>query len=267
MMQLPLCALILAINLRLNPGDKEELRRLGASYRKRPIHPIICRTDKTVLDGNRRVLGLRLELGEDSDHKVDCVLTDEDLRPADIIEIQLVTAIHRASLTGWEKWQGCLKLMELHPEWQQVDLANFLNVTPGSVTHMLSPSKCLPVIQEGLKDGRIALADCYTMSKVSDAEQHAMFAAKLSGASPGELRRQARRTRNSNGNGQVVKVNRIKIELAGGLTVTFSGKAISLDQAVDAAAEAGKLMKRGQEKGWTAKTIQKMSADQAKGGE
>ena len=142
-----------------------------------------------MLDGTRRVLGLRL-IGET---EAEFLITDEDLRPEDIVEIQLVTAIHRAGLTGYEKWQGCLKLMQLHPEWQQVDLANFLSLTPASVTYMLSPSKCLPVIQEALKAERITLTDCYTMSKVSDAEQHDMLAAKLNGARPDELRRQARR--------------------------------------------------------------------------
>ena len=176
-------------NLRVSPGDEEELKRLARSYKKRPVHPLIARPDGTMLDGTRRVLGLRL-IGE---AEAEFLITDEDLRPEDILEIQLVTAIHRAGLTGYEKWQGCVRLMQLHPEWQQVDLANFLSLTPASVTYMLSPSKCLPVIQEALKAERITLADCYTLSKVSDAEQHGMLAAKLNGTKPEELRRQARR--------------------------------------------------------------------------
>jgi ParB-like chromosome segregation protein Spo0J len=179
-------------NLRVHPGDEEELKRLARSYKKRPVHPLIARPDGTMLDGTRRVLGLRL-IGET---EAEFLITDEELRPEDILEIQLVTAIHRAGLTGYEKWQGCVKLMQLHPQWQQVDLADFLHLTPASITYMLSPSKCLPVIQEALKAERITLTDCYTMSKVSDPEQHDMLAAKLNGAKPDELRRQARRARN-----------------------------------------------------------------------
>jgi hypothetical protein len=267
MMQLPLCALVLALNLRLNPGDKEELRRLGASYLKRQIHPIICRTDKTVLDGNRRVLGMRLELGEDSDHPVECVATDEELRPEDILEIGLVTAMHRQALSDPEIYLGSKQLMAAHPEWQKKDLAAALHLHPSMATMILAVDNLIPAAREQFLGGAFRFSVAYEISKGAEREQHERLAARVAGTSRDEMRRQARRTRNSNGNGQAVKVKRIKIDLAGGLTATFSGKAVSLDQAIEAAAEAGKLMKRGQEKGWTAKTIQKMSADQAKGGE
>jgi hypothetical protein len=249
-------------NLRENPGEEEELKRLARSYKKRPVHPLITRPDGTMLDGTRRVLGLRL-IGET---EADFLITDEDLRPEDILEIQLVTAIHRAGLTGHEKWQGGLRLMQLHPEWQHIDLANFLDITPASVTHMLSPSKCLTAIQEALKAGRITLSDCYTMSKASEAEQHGLLAAKLGGATRDELERRGRKARNAGK--PTVKAPRIKIELPSGVTVTFAAKntALDLDQAIEAASEAHKVMKKGQEQGLTAKTIQKVSTDRAKAG-
>ncbi|HLJ96862.1 MAG TPA: ParB/RepB/Spo0J family partition protein [Gemmataceae bacterium] len=248
-------------NLRVHPGDEEELKRLARSYKKRPVHPLIVRPDGMMLDGTRRVLGLRL-IGET---EAEFLITDEDLRPEGILEIQLVTAIHRAGLTGYEKWQGCLRLMQLHPEWQQVDLANFLSLTPASVTYMLSPSKCLPAIQEALKAERITLADCYTMSKVSDAEQHDMLAAKLNGAKPEELRRQARRARSGTNGQAVVKTARVRIALPGDISIVISGRELGMAEVVELLAETLKEARRAAEQ-YDVKTFQSMMRDKANTG-
>ena len=34
----------------------------------------------------------------------------------------LTTAIHRADLSGFDKFQACVKLLELNPGWQNQDL-------------------------------------------------------------------------------------------------------------------------------------------------
>jgi ParB family chromosome partitioning protein len=248
-------------NLRVNPGDEEELKRLARSYKKRPVHPLIARPDGTMLDGTRRVLGLRL-IGET---EAEFLITDEDLRPEDIIEIQLVTAIHRASLTGYEKWQGCVRLLQLHPEWQQVDLANFLSLTPASITYMLAPSKCLPVIQEALKAERITLADCCTLSKVSDAEQHDMLAARLNGARPDELRQQARRARNGQNGQAMIKTARVRIALPGDLSIVISGWELGMSEVVDVLTETLKEARRAAEQ-YDVKTFQSMMRDKARNG-
>src|SRR4029078_2212084 len=100
-------------NVRRSLGTDEELIALGNSYKKRPIHPLIAKLDGTLLDGWRRVNGL-LRIGES---EAEFLVTDEDLRPEEIVQIGLVTAMHRQALSDAEVYQGCKKLMQLHPHW------------------------------------------------------------------------------------------------------------------------------------------------------
>ena len=39
--------------------------------------------------------------------RLDVIITDEPMSPAEIKEIQLVTALHRADLTPYEQFLGC----------------------------------------------------------------------------------------------------------------------------------------------------------------
>jgi hypothetical protein len=45
----PLAWAKLDVNARKAPGDEAELRRLGESYKKRPIHPLIAKLDGTMV--------------------------------------------------------------------------------------------------------------------------------------------------------------------------------------------------------------------------
>ena len=87
------------------------------------------------------------------------------------------------------------------------------------------------------------------------------MAAKLNGSTRDELERQSKKIRN--GNKPDVKVDRLRIDLPLGVTVTVAGKSLTLDGAIEAAAEAHKVMEKGRKDGLTAKTIQKVSADKA----
>jgi hypothetical protein len=267
MMQLPLCALVLALNLRLNPGDEEEQRRLGASYLKRPIHPIICRTDKTVLDGNRRVLGMRLELGEDSDHPVECVMTDEELTPADILQIGLVTAMQRRGLSDPEIYLGSKKLMAANPEWQKKDLAAALDLHPSMATMIFAVDNLIPVAREQFLSGAFRFSVAYDISKGSEREQHDLLAARVTGMSREEMRRQARRSKNSNGK-PAVRVSRVKCQMPSGVCVTFAGEGegLSLDDLIETLTELLKEARKANDSGYSAKTFEKTLRDKSKAG-
>lgn len=110
-------------NVRHSLGAEEDLRALGHSYKKRPVHPLIGHTGMplekflkgefpfVMLDGWRRVNGLRL-IGET---EAEFLFTDEHLEPDAIVQIGLLTAIHRQSLSDPDLYRGCKKLRELHP--------------------------------------------------------------------------------------------------------------------------------------------------------
>lgn len=246
-------------NVRCHLGAEEELIALGHSYKKRPIHPLIAKLDGTMIDGWRRVNGLR-RIGET---EAEFLVTDEDLKAEDIVEIGLVSAMHRQALTDAEVYEGCTKLMQLHPQWLRKDLAAALDLDPSMVTKILAVEELIPEAREAFLAGKFGFSVAYAISKLPGEQQAAALVAKLNGGTRDDLVRQVKRSRSAGQSS--VKTGRIKIELASGVAVTFAanGSSLDLDQAIEAASEAHKLMKQGQQQGLTAKTIQKVSADRA----
>jgi hypothetical protein len=120
-------------NVRQSLCTEEELIALGSSYKKRSIHPPIAKQDGTMIDGWRRVNGL-LRIGET---EAEFLVTDENFKPEEIVQIGLVSAMHRQALSDAEIYQGCKRLMQLYPHWLRKDLAA-LDLDPPMVTKILS---------------------------------------------------------------------------------------------------------------------------------
>jgi hypothetical protein len=257
----PLSWAKLDTNVRAAPGDQEELRRLGESYKKRSIHPLIAKLDGTMVDGTRRVIGLGL-IGEKD---AEFLLTDEDLKPEDIIEIGLITAMHRSDLTGYEKWQGCLKILALHPGWLGKDLAAHLNIDPSMIARLMAASNTVTKVQEAFKAGAINGAQVYAISKAGPEEQLAMLAAALDGAGRTRLENAGRKARNGEVPG--IKVNRLRIPLgAQGRSVTIAGNNLSLFDAIEILQDTLKFARKAQGENLDGKTWVQVMKDKAKAG-
>ena len=240
--------------------DEAGLRLLGESIRKKQLQPILAKPDGTIIAGERRyraamLVGLPTLL---------VIVTDEPLTEAEIRALQLTENIHRADLTGHEKWQACRELLELNPGWQGKDLAEHLHLDPSSVTRLLSPSKCIPAAQEALKEDKIGIAHCYAISKAPPEAQAGLLALRLSGATREAMDSQVRRKRASSM--PAVRASKIKIVLTSGASVTISGADLSLDDAIEAVKEATKEMTKGRDIGLDCKTIQAVAKDKAKAG-
>src|SRR6516225_8905255 len=117
--------------------DEPELRLMGGSLREKQLQPLLARPDGTIIAGERRYRAAML-VGLAS---LQVIVTDEPLTEAEVRAIQLTENIHRADLTGYEKWQACRELMELNPDWQGKDLAEHLHLDPSMVTRLMSPSQ------------------------------------------------------------------------------------------------------------------------------
>lgn len=261
-------------NVRHSLGTDEELRALGHSCKKRPVHPLIAHTGMPlekflkaefsfiVLDGWRRVNGLRL-IGETD---AEFLFTDEHLEPDAIVQIGLLTAIHRQALSDPEIYRGCKKLQELHPGWLQKDLAAATDLSPSKVTKILSVDDLIAEAREAFLAGNFGFSVAYPISLLPPEQQAAALTAKLNGATRDDLLRRAKQA--SHGGKPTVKTARIRIELPTGVIVTFAAKddSLDLDHAIEAAAQAGRLLKKGQDEGLTAKTIQKVSVERARAG-
>ncbi len=235
--------------------DESELRLLGESLRKKQLQPVLAKPDGTIIAGERRFRAATLAGLKD----LMVIVTDEPLTEAEIRAVQLTENIHRADLTGYEKWSACAELMCMNPNWQQKDLADRLHLDPSMVTRLLSPSKCIPAAQEALRDGKIGISDAYALSKLPQQDQTGLLALKLSGGSRDALEQAGRKKRA--GSASAVRAAKIKVPLVGGHVVTVSGDEITLEEAIDAAGEAVKQMKAAVAKGLNAKTAMNVWRD------
>jgi ParB family chromosome partitioning protein len=238
--------------------DEAELRLLGESLRHKQIQPVLAKPDGTIIAGERRYRAAKLA---DLPNLM-VIITDEPLTDAEVRAIQLTENIHRADLTGHEKWQAGKELIELKPGWQGKDLAEHLHLDPSSVTRWMSPGKCTLAWQDALRDGKVGISDCYAASKLAPEDQAGLLALKLSGGSRDALEQAGRRKRSAAT--AAVRASKIKIMLTSGVTVTVTGNDLSLDDAIEAVKDAVKEMTKGRDLGLDSKTIQAVARDKAK---
>ena len=176
--------------------------------------------------------------------RLDVIITDEPLTPAQIKEIQLVTALHRADLKPYEQFLGCRDWLALNPGATAKDLAAKIDRDPSTLVRILSLSKCIQPVQQAAADGKLGPSEWYAISKVPEAEQQAMLAAKLAGASRDQLEQRGRKLRNGEAHG--IKVNRLKIPLGPqGRSVTIAGSNLSLDDAIEILQDALEIRPQG----------------------
>src|SRR5580692_6990973 len=90
--------------IRQSMGPEEDVRCLGRNYSSQPWYPIICSLDWEVADGNRRLEGVLLELGRDTE--VPVCRTDEIVDESVKLEIMLQSAIHTRGLSHYEQFLG-----------------------------------------------------------------------------------------------------------------------------------------------------------------
>ncbi len=235
--------------------DERELRLLGESLAVKQLQPVLAKPDGTLIAGERRLRAAALVGLKD----LLAVVAEEALTDAQVRIFQLTENIHRASLTGFEKWHACEELLRLNPDWRAKDLAEHLKIVESTLTKYLSPSRCVPAVQQALEAGRIGITDCYAMSLLPPEDQTALLALKLAGASRDRVVQEGRKKRT--GGSPVVKVSRIKCPLPSGATVQVSGEGISLDDAIEAAQEWIKAAKKAAEQGLDARTFQAVMRD------
>jgi len=244
--------------LRQNNGTDDELKALAQSWLERPVHDIVVCPSGKVVDGHRRLIGLELL----RETEVEVLITDQELDDKAVLEVGLTTAIHRADLSGFDKFRACVKLLELNPGWQNQELARCVKLDPSTVTRLLSPSKCVAEVVEALRENKIAISDAYEISKAVDREdQLRLLSLKNAGASREVLAAQGRKQRAADK--PTVRTSKIKVPLVSGPVVTVSGDEITLEEAIDAAGEAVKQMKAAVAKGLNAKTAMNVWRDMA----
>jgi ParB family chromosome partitioning protein len=237
--------------------DEADLLRLGESMKVKQLQPVLAQPDGTLIAGERRFRAAKL-VGLAT---LEVIITEKPLSETEIRLIQLTENIQRASLSGHEKWQGCVELVRMN-QWQQKALAEHLHLSESAVSKLLSPSKCSGSWQEALAAGRVGISDCYAASGLPEADQAALLTLKLSGANRDAIVHAGRKSRN--GNTPSVKVTRVKCQLPSGVCIVASGNGLSLDDLIESLGEAQKEAKKARDQGLDAKTFQSVMKDKSK---
>ena len=237
--------------------DEDEVNRLGDDMLARGVLvPLLARLEGNhgiIIDGWRRWLAA----GKKGIAELPVIITDKAQTDMEVRGIQIATAIHRADLTGYEKWMACNELLSINLEWKLADLAKFLHLGAPAISKLMSPSKTTKAWQEALEAGRVTISDCYAASGLPEAEQAALLAMKLSGASRDDLTQAGRKHRN--GTKPLIKLTRVKCILpSSGVSIIASGAELSLDAFIDSLAEAQKEAKRSRDSGGDIKSFQSL---------
>ena len=239
--------------------DNDELASLGQSLKKKQLVPILARPDGTIIDGNRRWLAAKPAGLE----QLDAIITDEPMTPAQIKEIQLVTSLHRAGLNPYEQFLGSRDWLALNQGATAKDLAAKIDRDPSTLVRILSLAKCIQPVQQAAADGKLGPSEWYAISKVPEAEQPALLAAKLAGENRDQLEQRGRKLRNGEANG--IKVNRLKIPLLPqGRSVTIAGSNLSLDDAIEMLQDTLKFARKAQGENLDGKTWVQVMKQKAK---
>jgi ParB/RepB/Spo0J family partition protein len=240
----------------------EELRALRDSLVKKQWIPLLAKPEGTMIDGWRRWSAAKLD---GKPERLDVIITDELLTNAQIREIQLVNVLHRADLKPHEQYLGCRDWLIMNPGATAKDLATRIDRDPSMLVRILSLSKCIQPVQQAAADGKLGPSEWYAIAKApTEAEQAAMLAAKLAGASRDQLEQ---RNRKRNGDAHCIKVNRLKIPLGTqGRSVTIAGSNLSLDDAIEIMQETLKRARKAQSENLDGKTWVQVMKQKAKSG-
>jgi ParB family transcriptional regulator, chromosome partitioning protein len=252
---------------KIEPGNPrrfsslDELRELHDSLNKKQLVPLLARPDGTIIDGFRRWSAAKLD---GKPEKLDVIITDEPLTPAQIKEIQLVTSLHRADLKPYEQFVGCRDWLALNAGATVAELAAKISRDPSMLTRIMSLAKCVPAVQAAAAENKLGPSEWYAIAKVPEAEQEAMLAAKLAGASRDEIEQRGRKLRNGETSG--IKVSKLQIPLARHRSVMIAGNNLSLDDAIDILQETLKLARKAQSENLDGKTWVQVMKQKAKAG-
>jgi ParB family chromosome partitioning protein len=245
--------------------DEQALVELGKSLRRRQWYPVVARPDGTVIDGERRARAAALE-GLDS---LDVLIIDEPMTKPDLRLAQFATAFHHADLTAGERYLACYEMLQLRPDWKDKDVADHLGIRPETVSKIMAASRTIPTVRQAMLEGKLGMTDVYAISKVSEAEQPALLEAKLNGASRDALEEQVKATRRraTPATASEPRASTIRIPFSSGVCITVSGKNLSLDDLVEAFAEAAKEARKGRDQFHDFKTWLAVMRDKAKVGQ
>lgn len=248
-------------NIRKHYGE-DYLERLGQSLMARQWHPVIAMANRELVDGFGRLLAAK----QKNIPFLDTIILEGPLSQTELRLAQGQTAMHRADLTGWEKYQLLYEIAQLNPNWQAKELAEHLAIDPTMVTKIMAASNTPSEVRAALKDGKLSTSDVYALSRLPEAEQLATLNARLTGeiASRDDLERAVRQRKRPTAETDAKRATRMKAVLSSGATITVAREGLDITGLIDALAEFMKAAKKAERDRLDVKTFEAILRDQAK---
>lgn len=254
----PLSFFIIPPQARKDLGTDEELDDLGESLLKDgQLQNVGALETGLVIFGFRRIESARRK----GMKELKVTLYPADTPETKILSLRAIENLLHKQLTEQEQFATCVELMTLNPQWKRQDLAAHLRKSPAWVTQTLAVQDVIDPVRAAFLANEINRSKVYEISKASPEDQAALLAVK---GTRDDVAREGRKRRNDNSD--QVRVEKIKVPLVSGATVTISGEAISMEEAREAVLEAAKQLKGAIANGITAKTAQRYWRDLAKAG-
>jgi hypothetical protein len=241
------------------PPDPE-LRSLARSVMKRQLHPLIILSDDTILDGECRWRGLMLENPE---FEVDVVVVDRELAPAEVCELQLISAMHSTSLSAYDQALACKAWTDQNPGATAKELAEKIDRDPSMLTRLNSLWKTIPAVVKAAEEGKIGPKAWYQISLLPQSEQAGLIELHLAGAPAVQIAEFCRNKRTTAT--PAVKLSRVKIAMPQGASVVLSGTALGMAEVVDLLSETLKEARKAVDQ-YDVRTWQSMMKDKAQAG-
>ena len=150
----------------------EAIERLAESIREKgQLHPIRVRWSEElskwiIISGERRWRATK-HAGLSS---IDCYFQETDLRPAEILEQQLVENLLREDLRPMEEARAFAALMELN-HWNGKQVAEALRVHSSKVSRSLALLDLPEAIQRQVDSGEMGSRTAYELRKLASPEQ------------------------------------------------------------------------------------------------
>jgi ParB/RepB/Spo0J family partition protein len=244
-------------SLRQNPNnirkcrDAAEDRRLVESVQRLGVlQPPGVMLDDLVAWGNRRVWAA-VEVGM---ARMPVIRLKKPLTETEFLLLQFAENDVRADLRDPEIYLACKEMRRLNPAWTNADLAERIHKDASMLTRIFSVDNLIPAAREAFLAGALGFSIAYEISKAaSEKEQHELLAERLGGSSRSRLAHAAR-GRRSQGEPSV-RMSRVRCRLESGVQVMVSGSDLSLDDVLEALADAARQARKVRDQGGDAKSF------------
>ena len=191
-------------------------------------------------------------------------MSDEPLSDCQIRILQLTENMHRADLSGHEKWLACSELMCMNPAWQLKDLAEHVKSRPVDGD---AAAVSVEVHPGGAGSPRCGTYRHLRLLRHLEGGREGTASPACAEAGRGQPRRhRAAGPQGTKRHATTVRLARCKLSLASGVNVTVSGEQLSLDDLIEARAKAQKEAKKARDQSLDVKTFQAVMRDKSKAG-